>query len=115
RENDYYGGIVAALDIIIPLAKGEYSEKLNRQEKSGGITGIVFVLLILALFVYMAKRKGPKNFNNRGSGDFRTGMILGNMLGGSHGNSWGSFKSGSGGFGGFGGGSFGGGGAGGSW
>ncbi len=120
RENDYYGGIVAALEIIIPLAKGEYSEKLGRGNETGGIAGLIVVLLIFFLIVFLAKRKGPKNFNNRGggSGDFWTGMILGNMLGSGGRNSsgsWGSFSGGSGGFGGFGGGSFGGGGAGGSW
>jgi uncharacterized protein len=121
RESDYYGGIVAALEVIVPLAKGEYSEKLNRR---GGVLGGIAVSFVMILIIFLtavlAKRKGPKNFNNRGrggrgAGDFWTAMILGNMLGNgsrSSGGSWGGF---SGGTGGFGGGSFGGGGAGGSW
>ncbi len=118
RNNDYYGGIVAALDIVLPLANGEYSEALENNGRLAGIVVLLIILFVVILLIVISKN-GPRNLNsgNRG-GDFWTGMMIGGMLGGSgrsHGGSWGGFSGGGGGFGGFGGGSFGGGGAGGSW
>ncbi len=109
RENDYYGGVVAAIAVIMPLARGEYSSSEYAGKNKN--KGYILPLLVVIALVLVAVFSGSKNNNssNMGSGGTRT--IPWWMMGG--GSSGGSF--GGGGFGGFGGGSFGGGGAGGRW
>lgn len=121
KENDYYGGILKGTQVIMSLAKGEYSvaqyqEKVN--SRSGG-GGFLFFLLLLVFFIFPILRR--RRFYSAGRSSLPFWIAMG-MLGSgrSHGGSWGNFSSGGGsfgggGFGGFGGGSFGGGGAGGSW
>ena len=126
KLDDYFGGINAALDVILPIAAGEYSYKqYNDSENAGAVAGAVIVALFVAIFVIVAA------LSNRGGGTHIGGggrkgpsaldlLILGSMLSsGGRGRSSGGFGSGGGfgggGFGGFGGGGFGGGGAGGSW
>ena len=117
KNNDYYAGVNAALDVIIPIVKGEYTseeyEKNNDDWGAGLITmlvifGIVIVLVVLDKFGLF----GPGGGTTYGSGGTHTGT---RYYGGSsyYGSSWGGSSGSS--FGGFGGGSFGGGGAGGSW
>ncbi len=119
QENDYYGGINAALDVILPLAAGEYT--YQQYEKEGMIeTLAAFVFMLVMLVVlYLIAKKNHKN--GGGPGSSGGGMSVGDaifwssLLGGGR-----SGRSGGGGFsggfgGGFGGGSFGGGGAGRSW
>lgn len=112
KNNDYAGGIEAALDVIVPIVKGEYTseeyEKKNDDWGAGLITmlvifGIVIVLVVLDKFGLF----GPGGGTTYGSGGTYTGT---RYYGGSS-----YYGSSGGGFGGFGGGSFGGGGAGGSW
>ena len=112
KENDYYGGVKAALDVIIPIVKGEYtSEEYEKSHDDWGaglitmlvIFGIIIVIVVLEKFGLF----GPGGGTTYGSGGTYTGS---RYYGGS---SWGSSSGSS--FGGFGGGSFGGGGAGGSW
>ena len=114
KKNDYYGGVVAALNIIMPVAAGEYSYQEARSD-TGGVIALVITLLVVGVFVALAFGGGSSKGNNIGGGgiDPLTAIWLGSMAGRSHGGSFGSFSGG--GFGGFGGGSFGGGGAGGSW
>ena len=114
KKNDYYGGVVAALNIIMPVAAGEYSYQAARDD-TGGVVALVITLLIVAVFVVLAFSGNNSKGNNIGGGgiDPLTAVWLGSMAGRNHGGSFGSFSGG--GFGGFGGGSFGGGGAGGSW
>ncbi len=113
RENDYYGGIVAALDIILPVCAGEYSYDKYKEDREGGsaLLGLLFLALIF-FFVIRSIRKG-----GGGSGHYSGGGST--YYGGSSPSSWSSSSSSgsssSGGFGGFGGGSFGGGGASGRW
>lgn len=119
RNNDYYGGVVAALDIIMPVAAGEYSYQEARNDY-GGFIALAIVLIVIVVFVIVAfsgNGSGNSNIGGRGNGgiDPLTAIWIGSMMGRNHGGSFGNFSGGSGGFGGFGGGSFGGGGAGGSW
>lgn len=125
QENDYYGGVEAALDVLLPLAAGEitYAE-LEEQERLEGIIGIVVFLLFMGLFgvlvVQAAKKQGPTVIAGSGSRNASLGDVIfwtSLMGGGNHRSSYrGGSGFGGGGFGGgFGGGSFGGGGAGGSW
>lgn len=126
RNNDYYGGVSAALDVLMPVISGEISSN----EFAGDDNGAAYVFMFFfALFVIILVLSSKGNNRNMGGGNHRGGrnftatdaFILGSILGnmsGTRGHSRGSFGGGSfggGGFGGFGGGSFGGGGAGGSW
>jgi uncharacterized protein len=120
KENDYYGGINAATDVIMALASKEYSaaDYAGRKHSSGKGTGsIAIIIVIILIFIISgASRNNNRHFGNRGASSIPWWMMMG--AGGSSGSSWGGFSGGGGGgggFGGFGGGSFGGGGAGGSW
>ena len=115
KKNDYYGGVVAALNIIMPVAAGEYSYQEAR-DNTGGFIALGITLFVVCVFIILAFGGNNSKGNNiGGSGgiDPLTAIWLGSMVGRNHGGSYGNFSGG--GFGGFGGGSFGGGGAGGSW
>jgi uncharacterized protein len=129
KENDYAGGINAGLDVILPIAAGEYSHEQYTKGSGDGFFGAMLVLFLVVFFVIVMALKQVGNTTNI-SGKGKRGpsaldlLILGSMLSGGRGRSSGGFGSGGfgsgggfggGGFGGFGGGSFGGGGAGGSW
>lgn len=133
KQNDYYGGVERALNIILPVLAKEYSiEEYENDDLGGALAGfavaaigMIFVFLLIYLIDKDNKNNNGRNGNSgnfgggrRGSDDVASAILLGSMLGGrSSGGSSGSFGGGGsfGGFGGFGGGSFGGGGAGGSW
>lgn len=123
RNNDYYGGINAATDIIIDLASGRFTAADYDKKGSAGaaiIPIIVFILLIIFL-----NRNSGKRHHNIGSSNLPFWILLSMMGSGGRGGNrnWGSGGGfggsggfgGGGGFGGFGGGGFGGGGASGSW
>ncbi len=132
RNNDYFGGINAALDVLMPVISGEIStdEYANKDEGDDAAAAAAFMFFFICFVVVLVlmSKGDTKNMgggNNRGGRNFTAtdAFILGSILGnatGSRGRG-GSFGGGSfggggfGGFGGFGGGSFGGGGAGGSW
>ena len=123
RENRFYEGINAAINVIMGLASQEFTAQayVNKKRVKQGIPAIAVVIIVIVFIVLMSVAKkrhitlGYKpniwtllwlmsQANRSHSGYF------GNFSGGR-----GSFGGGSGGFGGFGGGGFGGGGAGGSW
>ncbi len=135
RNDDYYGGINAALDALFPVVSGEISsDEFSAAEEDDVLAAIIF-LFFIAVVVVLLVIASKGNNQNMGGGNHRGGreftaadaFILGSILGnstGSRGRSGGfggggfggGFGGGGfGGFGGFGGGSFGGGGAGGSW
>lgn len=128
RENDYYGGIVNGVGVIMNLAKGEftpqqYAEKSGHTLNRGG-AAFLLILLILTVVVFPLMKRGSQ-VHSTGSRNLPWWLLLTMMnSGGKHRGGWSDFSSGrgsfgggfkGGGFGGFGGGSFGGGGAGGSW
>jgi len=124
KQNDYYGGLNAATDVLMALAAGEYSA--NQYKESSGKNDLGFLVpFIVMIIIILMMRKNRNDHFTTGSGrkgsslPFWTALWLGSTMGGSSGSSWGGssggFGGGGGGFGGFGGGSFGGGGAGGSW
>ncbi|MBQ7942406.1 MAG: TPM domain-containing protein [Muribaculaceae bacterium] len=133
KNNDYYGGVVRALNVILPVLAKEYSIAEYEKGESGSVVaGLVAVLfgMLLVFIVFLMSGNSKDNDNDRdgdsgtfggrsSAGDVAAAILLGSLLGGSSsGRSGGSFGGGSfggGSFGGFGGGSFGGGGAGGSW
>lgn len=115
RENDYYGGIVAALDILIPVCTGEYSySKYKKDNDVNPVVVIIITLCIIGLIIFLLYKLG-KSSNGNGGGGYSGGK---SHWGGWSGGGWsgGSSRGGSfGGFGGFGGGTFSGGGARGRW
>ena len=116
RENDYTGGVAAALNVLMRLSAGEISYKEYEESVSDGAGGFValgFIILFIIVLV-IARRNGPTNIGHGGS-SVADAIFWSSMLGGGRGGR-GFGGGGGGGFsGGFGGGSFGGGGAGGSW
>jgi uncharacterized protein len=125
RENDYYGGLNEATDIIFQIFAGEY--KADAVEDTGSIFPILFIFLVFILIIIVIV-KASKNSRNNGGGKTSMGddlfgpIILSRGGRGSWGGGWstgggGWSSGGSGGFGGggFGGGGFGGGGASGGW
>ena len=132
--NDYYSAVNAALDVLMPLACGEISEK-DYDDDTGEFALAMLVLFLLAvaflLFVAASSNGGSTNIGSGNKGhhlDLWDIIVLSNMFGsgsGSGSSSWGGSSGrgsggfgggfGGGGFGGFGGGHFGGAGAGGSW
>ena len=120
RENDYTGGVAAALNVLMRLSAGEISYKEYEESVSDGAGGFValgFIIFFIIVLV-LARRNGPTNIGHGGS-SVADAIFWSSMLGGGRGGR-GFGGGGGGGFsggfsGGFGGGSFGGGGAGGSW
>jgi uncharacterized protein len=124
KNEDYATGIDAALNVLMPLAKGEFSSDQYAQNNSHKTFQILFIVIIFSLiiyFVFIRKNRndsGGKGNNGGGSNRSYWGYYGAGYFGGSMGRGFGGGHSGGfggGGFGGFGGGSFGGGGAGGSW
>jgi uncharacterized protein len=124
KENDYYGGINAAADVVMDLAKGKYTASQYSKKHEAGPVGIIvpMIILMVVLFAIRAGRAGSHSVGK--SLPWWMGLWMLGSMGRGHGGQWNDFSSGSGffgggggggGFGGFGGGSFGGGGAGGSW
>lgn len=116
RENDYYGGVNAAIDVIIARLSGEFDADKEQEDEWSvtSIIGIILLIMIILFILSVISRNGgdqhiDRGGNSRGS---RGGTVFFPPFSGG-----GSFGGGGGfgGFGGGGGGSFGGGGAGGSW
>ncbi|MCQ2297263.1 MAG: TPM domain-containing protein [Bacteroidales bacterium] len=118
KEGSFYGGIDAALDVILPIMHGEFSSgdymaKKAEEERVSNIIALLIFIVIIVVIVWASRKS--KNGGSGSSGSSSSGGPI--FWGGSPfmgGSSSGGFPSG-GGFGGFGGGSFGGGGAHGKW
>ena len=98
QQGDIYGGVKAAVDIILPIIAGEYSAQEYEESGEGGLGAAVIVIVVFCLVLYFLSKRGKGS----GSSGSRTGggptiVTTPRSSGG------------------FGGGSFGGGGAGGSW
>ena len=109
KENDYYTGIDNAVNVMMDLCSGKFTQDDYNDED--GIPGWLILLFIIAIIVVFTKfsNGGGQSYSGGGSRTIWIPMGGGGFSGGGFGG--GS----SGGFGGFGGGGFGGGGASGSW
>ena len=116
KQNDYYGGINAATDVLISLIKGEFKAKNYAKSKNKG-SSVFIVLIIIVLIIILISRNNNNHhtINRTGAGGALLFPWLMGGGGGGHSGGGGFGGGGGGGFGGFGGGGFGGGGAGGSW
>ena len=128
--NNYYAAVNAALDVLMPLACGEISEKDYDDDDGNIALAVLATFLMLVVFLLILAASSSGGSTNIGSGnkghklDIWDLIYLNQILNGSGSSSsrggssgWGGSSGGfgGGGFGGFGGGHFGGGGAGGSW
>ncbi len=120
KNNNYFAGVSAAVDVLMPLAAGEISYKELEKKSTGRRFSPILLIAVIIYLLGSIGGKGKNMGNNKRSGGpgvldmILLSSILSGGRGGSYGGSSGGF--GGGGFGGgFGGGSFGGGGAGGSW
>ncbi len=123
QQNDYYTALDKGTNVVMDLARGEYSSDEYRQKTEGSPFGILVPIIAIIFFIIVTRRgrSGNQTFGRNSGIPLWTMFFLGSaMVRGSHHGSWGNFSGGSagfggGGFGGFGGGGFGGGGASGSW
>lgn len=116
RENDYYGGVAQAVDVLMALASGEitYVKGAEGEDEDSGYGALLIMAVVLFFIWIWAKinmKKGRNNSNNHRGG----GSSSGGGYYHSSGSSSSSRSSSSGSSFDFGGGSFGGGGASGSW
>jgi len=117
KQDDYYGGIDAAVNTIFKFTSGEYKASTYGKNKKGGAGIIGAIILFVLAFFFFTRGNNNRNISRRSSSSVIWPFLFGAGMGSNWGNSsgGGGFGGGSGGFGGFGGGGFGGGGAGGSW
>ena len=116
RENDYYGGVSQAVDVLMALASGEitYVNGAEGEDEESGY-GALLIMAVIFLFIWLwarssMKKSGKNNNHHRGGGSGSGGGYYhssGSSRSSSSSSSGSSFD--------FGGGSFGGGGASGSW
>ncbi len=117
RKGDYYGGLLAGLQILIPAAEGKYQipVKTTKKKKSkDGLSNLIIAFIIFAFISRMLFRRRGVTIGSRRSGSWFGPFFWGGFGGGSSGGGFGGF-SGGGSFGGGFGGLSGGGGASGSW
>ncbi len=124
KQNNYFKGIDKATTVLMELAAGEISAEGYNKATEGSPWTAVLPFVIFIIIFFLIRASNAKNYSMHHSGtSFWTAIMLGSMMGGRGGSSFGGGSGfggggsfgGGGGFGGFGGGSFGGGGAGGSW
>ena len=112
QNGNYYSGIKAALDVLIPAAEGKYQIPIEQKPKKGKDSPIAAVLVVFFIFILISRIFGRRS-TGYGSRGRHTGFGGPFIFGGGRGGSGGGFSGGgfSGGFGGM----SGGGGASGSW
>lgn len=117
-EEDYFGGVNAAVDAMIARLSGEFTSEEEEEEEGFPLIAIIILIIVFMLFFIIFTGGGDQHIDS--DGHHRSGvppLFFPPMTGGNRrGGGFGGFGGGGfGGFGGGGGGSFGGGGAGGSW
>lgn len=112
KEDDYYGGVVAAVGVIFDLATGKYTADEYNDDTAGMIIVAIILVFVVVMIIVAAKKGGSGGSGSSSGGSGPPFIFFG---GGGSGGGFGGGSSGGGGFGGFGGGSFGGGGASGRW
>ena len=119
KEGDYYTGIDNAVNVIMDLCSGKFTQDEYNDDDGFPLWTIILLIFVIAIILSKFSGGGGQNYSGRGSHTVFIptggGFGGGGFGGGSGGFGGGGFGGGSGGFGGFGGGGFGGGGASGSW
>ena len=114
REDDYYTGIDNAVNVIMDLCSGKFTQD---EYADGGKPIPLWLILLVIIALIFIFRSSNGNQNYSGGGTRTIWIPMGGGFGGGSfgGGGFGGGGFGGGGFGGFGGGGFGGGGASGSW
>lgn len=117
KQENYIGGITAAVNSLSKAAVGEYKVKRKKNKDSGsgnGIGAFIFIVIIIIVIIVNSGRGGNGGFRRRSNLDMIAPLLFNHGGWGGGGNSGWSGGGGSS-WGGFGGGSSGGGGASGDW
>lgn len=116
KENDYAGGVWAALDILEPALQGDFNTEEYVGDDAADAVLSIIVLIMIVCFVFVVMKSNNNGGNGNNTRTYTGGPVIfpGSFGSGRSSSSWGGGGFG-GGWGGFGGGSFGGGGGGGSW
>ena len=116
KENDYAGGVWAALDILKPALQGDFNTEEYVGDDAADAVLSIIVLIMIVCFVFVVMKSNNNGGNGNNTRTYTGGPVIfpGTFGSGRSSSSWGGGGFG-GGWGGFGGGSFGGGGGGGSW
>lgn len=118
KENDYAGGVWAALDILKPALQGDFNTEEYVGDDAADAVLSIIVLIMIVCFVFVVMKSNNNGGNGNNTRTYTGGPVIfpGSFGSGRSSSSWGGGGfGGGGGWGGFGGGSFGGGGGGGSW
>ena len=118
KDNDYAGGVWAALDILKPALQGDFNTEEYVGDDAADAVLSIIVLIMIVCFVFVVMKSNNNGGNGNNTRTYTGGPVIfpGTFGSGRSSSSWGGGGFGGvGGWGGFGGGSFGGGGGGGSW
>ena len=118
KDNDYAGGVWAALDILKPALQGDFNTEEYVGDDAADAVLSIIVLIMIVCFVFVVMKSNNNGGNGNNTRTYTGGPVIfpGSFGSGRSTSSWGGGGfGGGGGRGGFGGGSFGGGGGGGSW
>lgn len=118
KDNDYAGGVWAALDILKPALQGDFNTEEYVGDDAADAVLSIIVLIMIVCFVFVVMKSNNNSGNGNNTRTYTGGPVIfpGSFGSGRSSSSWGGGGfGGGGGWGGFGGGSFGGGGGGGSW
>ncbi len=118
KDNDYAGGVWAALDILKPALQGDFNTEEYVGDDAADAVLSIIVLIMIVCFVFVVMKSNNNGGNGNNTRTYTGGPVIfpGSFGSGRSSSSWGGGGfGGGGGWGGFGGGSFGGGGGGGSW
>ena len=118
KDNDYAGGVWAALDILKPALQGDFNTEEYVGDDAADAVLSIIVLIMIVCFVFVVMKSNNNGGNSNNTRTYTGGPVIfpGSFGSGRSSSSWGGGGfGGGGGWGGFGGGSFGGGGGGGSW
>lgn len=125
KQEDYFGGIAKAAQVVVEITGGEYSADVYANRKGKFPVEALFFLLFFIALMFIGTIRRARSYAGANNLSLWTALWLMGSMNSSHRGHYSNFSSGrggfggfgggGGGFGGFGGGSFGGGGAGGSW
>ncbi|MBQ3325047.1 MAG: TPM domain-containing protein, partial [Muribaculaceae bacterium] len=107
KENDYAGGVWAALDILKPALQGDFNTEEYVGDDAADAVLSIIVLIMIVCFVFVVMKSNNNGGNGNNTRTYTGGPVIfpGSFGSGRSSSSWGGGGFGGGGWGGFGGGS----------